>query len=225
MKKSKTTNIIVGLVFLAIGIILFGNNLKLWDINLFFKGWWTLFIIVPSVISLCRGSNKISSLVSILIGVLLLLASQDIIEWSLLWKLILPIIFVAIGLSFIFSRKNKIDDLDISSKKKDNDNEYIAVFSGRDIVFENKKFAGASCISVFGGIDLDLRDAKIKEDIVIDCVSVFGGIDIKTPKNVSIKTDGVPILGGVLDKTVGRGDKSPTIYINYVCVFGGVEIK
>jgi len=48
MKNSKTTNIIVGLIFLSLGIILFGNNLKLWDINLFFDGWWTLFIIVPS---------------------------------------------------------------------------------------------------------------------------------------------------------------------------------
>lgn len=224
MKKSKTTNIIVGLIFLSLGIILFGNNLKLWNIDLFFKGWWTLFIIVPSVISLFRGSNKISSLVSITIGVLLLLACQNIITWSLIWKLILPIIFVSIGLSFIFEH-NKKDNFNISLKKKENDNNYIAVFSGNDITFDNKEFDGASCVSVFGGIDLDLRDAKIKEDIVIECVSVFGGIDIKTPKNVSIKSNGVPILGGVEDKTIGRGDTSPTIYIEYVCVFGGVEIK
>lgn len=224
MKKSKTTNIIVGLIFLSLGIILFGNNLKLWNIDLFFKGWWTLLIIVPSVISLFRGGNKISSLVSITIGVLLLLACQNIITWSLIWKLMLPIIFVSIGLSFIFEH-NKKDNSNISLKKKENDNNYIAVFSGRDITFDNKKFDGASCVSVFGGIDLDLRDAKIKEDIVIECVSVFGGIDIKTPKNVSIKSNGVPILGGVEDKTIGRGDTSPTIYIEYVCVFGGVEIK
>lgn len=224
MKKSKTTNIIVGLIFLSLGIILFGNNLKLWNIDLFFKGWWTLFIIVPSVISLFRNGNKISSLVSITIGVLLLLACQNIITWSLIWKLILPIIFVSIGLSFIFEH-NKKDNFNISLKKKENDNNYIAVFSGNDITFDNKEFDGASCVSVFGGIDLDLRDAKIKEDIVIECVSVFGGIDIKTPKNVSIKSNGVPILGGVEDKTIGRGDTSPTIYIEYVCVFGGVEIK
>jgi len=121
MKNSKTTNIIVGLIFLSLGIILFGNNLKLWDINLFFDGWWTLFIIVPSVISLFRSGNKISSLTSITIGVLLLLACQDIITWSLIWKLILPIIFVSIGLSIIFGY-NKNNKCDISDKKIKNDN-------------------------------------------------------------------------------------------------------
>lgn len=40
-------NIILGIILIALGIIFGGNALNLFSINVFFKGWWTLFIIIP----------------------------------------------------------------------------------------------------------------------------------------------------------------------------------
>ena len=51
-------NILWGLVLIVLGILLGGKALGLWNINVFFKGWWTLFIIVPSFIGLFDEDDK-----------------------------------------------------------------------------------------------------------------------------------------------------------------------
>ena len=52
-------------------------------------------------------------------------------------------------------------------------------------------------------------------------------MNIKVPNNVVIKTSGVPIFGGVENKynDVNTVKRIKTIYVNYVCVFGGIEIE
>ena len=48
----KFGNILWGLVFIAVGLIIGLNAMGITNINIFFKGWWTLFIIIPSLINL-----------------------------------------------------------------------------------------------------------------------------------------------------------------------------
>lgn len=223
MKKSKTTNIILGLVFISLGVIFFGNNLNIWDIDLFFDGWWTLFIVIPSLISLIRHGANSSAFAGIIIGLLLLLGCQDILSWSIIGKLILPVLFVIIGLTLII-QSHGYDIKKIKHKENAKVLPYTAIFSGIDEKV-GKTLEGSKCLSVFGGIDLDLREAKIKEDIVIDCTAIFGGIDLLLPKNVNVDVNGVPIFGGVENKVFSSDKKYPTIHINYVCIFGGVEVK
>ena len=223
MKRSKKTNIILGLLFIVVGVIFTGNNFNIWDIDLFFDGWWTLFIVVPSVISLVRDGANSSAFTGIIIGVLLLLGCQDIIDWSIIAKLILPLFLVILGLSFIMKSRN-YDGGRVKHKNEEKVLKYNAIFSGVEEKI-SKKFEGSECTSIFGGIDLDLRTAKIKEDIVIDCTSIFGGISILVPNNINVEANGIPIFGGVENKVGTTDKKQPTIHINYVCVFGGVEVK
>lgn len=100
MKRSKS--IIWGIAILALGIFFGGKALGLFDFELFFDGWWTLFIIVPSLMSLCTEKFKFGSLFMLAVGVILLLAAQDVFGWDVAWKVILAAFFVTIGLSIIF---------------------------------------------------------------------------------------------------------------------------
>lgn len=211
----KLNSVIWGIIIIIVGVIFFGNNLEFWNVDIFFDGWWTLFIIIPSIYCLFK-KEWITSLLGLSIGVLLLLAAQDIIAWNMVGKSFIPIVLIIVGLSLIFKPHAKI------STNKKGQAEYIGVFSANENKI-TKEFSGASAIAVFGGVDLDLRNAKIKEDIVIDCVSVFGGIDILLPDDISVKTSGVPIFGGIENKHLGKDN--PTVYINYVCIFSSVEIK
>ena len=223
MKESKFSNFIWGLVFLGLGVIFLGNNLKIWDIDVFFDGWWTLFIIIPSFLAIFKRGSKFSSLFGLIIGILLLLGCQDIIGFQLIGKLIVPLIFIMLGLSIIFKQK-KIVDPNYKEIKKDEDSlNLIAIFSGREEKYTTLK--GANCISVFGGIDLDLREAKLKKDIVIDVVACFGGVDILLPNDVNVITSGIPFFGGIDSKISQKENAKTTIYINYVAVFGGIDIK
>ena len=54
----KFGNILWGLVFIVVGLIIGLNAMGITNINIFFKGWWTLFIIVPSFIDLLKEENK-----------------------------------------------------------------------------------------------------------------------------------------------------------------------
>ncbi len=225
----KVSDIMWGLILIIIGVILGGNALDIFNINLFFDGWWTLFIIVPTFIGLVTERDKTGNIIGLIIGLLLLLSCRGLFDFKLIWKLIFPLIFVIIGLSLIF--KNNINKEVNEKIKKLNENlssndGYTATFSGQNLNFDGEEFKGSNLNAIFGGIKLDLRKAIINEDIVINASSIFGGIDIYIPDNCKVKIKSNSIFGGVSNnKKCNVDDNSYTIYINASCMFGGVEIK
>ena len=98
----KFTSLLWGLVLIIVGVILGCNAIGLTNIDIFFDGWWTLFIIVPCFIGLFNDNDKTGSIIGILIGIFLLLCCQNILSFELFWKLLIPAILVIIGLSIIF---------------------------------------------------------------------------------------------------------------------------
>ena len=74
----KLSNILWGLVLILIGIIFGLNALDIADINIFFDGWWTLFIIVPCFIDLFKDRDKSGNIIGLIIGICLLLGCQNI---------------------------------------------------------------------------------------------------------------------------------------------------
>lgn len=227
MKNLK--GIIWGLFLVIVGVLLGIKKLNIIDINIFFDGWWTLFIIIPSLIGLLTDDEKTGSLIILVIGILLLLSAQNIFDFEILWTLLVPIIIVIFGLSLIFKNSfNKEINKNIQklNDKKNKEEEIFAAFSSQKLDFNGETFNSKTLNAIFGGIKLDLREAKLKEDVVINTTSVFGGIDIYIPKDVKIKIKSNSIFGGVTNhKNSKENEKSKTIYINATCLFGGVEIK
>lgn len=221
-------NILWGIILVIIGVIIGLNTIGITDIDIFFDGWWTLIIIVPCFIGLFTNKDKTGNIIGLLVGVILLLGMQNIIDFNLIWKLLLPSIIVIIGLSLIFKNtfNSKINnEIKKLNNKNTKNNEYCATFSEQRIDIPNEEFKGATLNSVFGSITCDLREAKIKEDVVINASSVFGGIDIIVPDDVNIKIKSNSIFGGVNNKKKNNEDKKYTIYVNASCLFGGVDIK
>ena len=96
-KNMKRINSIVwGIVLLAVSAVLILNAFEITSIEIFFDGWWTLFIIVPSLIGLFNGNDKTANIIGLLIGTFLLLACQNILDFDIVWKLIVPVIIAVI---------------------------------------------------------------------------------------------------------------------------------
>ena len=55
MEKFK--NVIWGLIFIVLGLIVGLNTLGIASINVFFDGWWTLFLIIPSFMGLFKDKE------------------------------------------------------------------------------------------------------------------------------------------------------------------------
>ena len=224
---NKVSNYLWGLVFIIVGVIFGLNSVGLTNINVFFDGWWTLFIIVPSFIGLFKDKDRNSNLIGLIIGVCLLLGCLDLISFELIWKLMIPAILVLIGLSFIFKDTlNSKVKKEIKKLNKNESREYCSTFGGQNIDFTNEEFTGWSLSAVFGGVKCDLRNSIIKEDVVINASAIFGGITIYVPSDVNVKISSTPIFGGVSDERKKTEKKAKnTIYINATSMFGGVEIK
>ena len=223
----KISNLLWGLIFILLGVVFGLNALGITDINIFFDGWWTLFIIVPCFIGLFNDEDKSGNLIGLIIGACLLLGCLDVVEFEIIWKLMVPFILVVIGLSFIFKDliNSKIKN-DIKRLNKNDLKECFACFSSQDLDFNNEEYKGSSLTAVFGGIKCNLNNAFIKEDVVINTTSIFGGITIYVPKDVNVKVSSTSIFGGVSDERKDKiKDSKYTIYVNATTMFGGVEIK
>ena len=222
-------NVLWGIALIVAGVIWGLNAIGIINVKLFFDGWWTLFIIVPCFLDLFKEEDKTGNIIGIIIGVALLLASQNVIEFEFVWKMIVPVILVLIGASMILKDMfgNKINsEIEKVSKIQGNKDRYPAIFSGQNVKFDNQEFLGTNLTSAFGGLECDLRKAIITKDVVINANAIFGGIDIFVPSNVKVKIKSTPIFGGVSDETKTEANEdSHTVYINGLALFGGIEVK
>lgn len=97
----RINSIVWGLALLAVSAVLILNAFEITNIEIFFDGWWTLFIIVPSFIGLLTDRDKTGNIIGLVIGVFLLLACQNILDFDIMWKLIVPVIIAVIGIKMI----------------------------------------------------------------------------------------------------------------------------
>ncbi len=222
----KMTTVLWGIALIGIGVVFALNALGITNIDIFFDGWWTIFIIAPCVTGLFTQRDKIGNIIGILLGVFLLLCAQEILEYEMIWKLFLPVMAVVVGLKLvltgIFGKKKKAPveiEINIGSGGAN-----TAVFSGSEINYAGQEFTGTELTAIFGGIDCDLRGAIIEKDCKINVTAVFGGIDLYMPENVNVKTNITGIFGGADSKVPLRAG-APTVYIEGACIFGGVDIQ
>ena len=225
----KLSSILWGLVLIAVGVIFALNAFGVTDIDVFFDGWWTLFIIVPCAIGLFSERDKMGNLIGLCIGAFLLLCCQDILEFDMLWKLAVPVIIILIGVKMIFGGIFDVKRAEVKKKMKENGEalkSYCATFSGQNINFDGELFTGAELVAVFGGIKCDLSRAVFENECIIEVSAIFGGVDIILPSGVNVKLNSNSIFGGISNKKY-QNDKNNTVtvYINGTCIFGGVEIK
>lgn len=228
MKKNSITPLIFGLVLVIIGIGYVGKTVGLWDdFTIFFKGWWTMFIILPCIVGLVNHGFNMSNFIGLIVGLFLLVMQQT--EIQMLRNLMIPVILIGFGLMIIFKNQSFTNKRVIDSNVTGTFHipSYTAVFSSKSVVIKGgEEFIGASATSLFGGIELDLRNATIQDDIIIDVDTVFAGMDIKLPPDVNVKSEVSSIFAGVdIKRNNANAVGKPTVRLTGSCVFAGITVK
>ncbi|MET0694047.1 MAG: DUF1707 domain-containing protein [Propionibacteriaceae bacterium] len=103
----------------------------------------------------------------------------------------------------------------------------VAVFGGVNRKGKWRIRKNTQALAVFGGMDLDLRDA-IFEDTVVEISGFwcFGGLDIKVPAGMEVREQIAGVFGGSDVSDLGeRIPGAPTLVIKGLALFGGVSVK
>lgn len=217
---------ILGIIILFIGI-LYLITILFPEFVINYSLVWPTALILLCLYSMVKN-KKIDMVPSIglFVGILIFGVNANIWD-SNVYKLIIPCILIIIGLSIILSsikfNKKRKEKLTVN---KDGILTYNGIFAGIEEKVREDNFKGSNIYAIFGGVDLDLREVKIQEDVVINVYSIFGGATLLLPSGYNVKVNSTAVLGGNDNKVNNQYDeKQKTIYINTVSVFGGCEIK
>lgn len=234
MNNTRTTlsRIFIGLIVVAIGVGYLGNALWNWDFKIFFDGWWTLFLIIPAIYSLIKWKINLFSILLLVTGVALLLNAQGLLTAGF-WAVFLPVLVIVLGLYIIFGRlvNRKVKNFDsmVRNRQIGGDTsscpEYTAIFGESRVKNVSPSLLGGEANAIFGSVTLDLREAKINQNITFDANAIFGGIDIFAPDDVRVELSGLPIFGGFSDKRLRGAASGNVLKINCFAAFGGITIK
>jgi|SRR5699024_10466564 len=213
---------LIGFLLLLFGIGFLLQQADVVDFDKLLSHWWPLILIIIGFVQLAyrRHSSVVSGMLFIVIGGLLLIGQfVDYNMWDYIW----PLILVIVGASFLLSRSRN------GQHKNDQDHiKVFTLFSGANIRNQSTAFKGGTVTAVFGGSEIDLRNAVIADDAVIDITALFGGVTLHVPYNTKVEISGVPIFGGWQDRTLNKSVEAESeSHLKLHChpFMGGIEVK
>ena len=103
----------------------------------------------------------------------------------------------------------------------------IAIFGGATRSGKWRMRKNIQAFALFGGMDLDLRDAIFEAPVVeISGFWCFGGLEMKVPAGINVQDQVAGIFGGTEVRDIGDPTPgAPTLVIKGVTLFGGVSIR
>jgi predicted membrane protein len=102
----------------------------------------------------------------------------------------------------------------------------MAILGGVSRGNNSRAFRRADLLAVMGGCHIDLRQAAIHGEAVIDVFVMWGGIEIRVPEDWTVVSRIVPLMAGVEDKTrPPQGATTHRLTLRGFALMGGVEIK
>ena len=218
--------LLVGIVVITLGLLFLLDSAGVLDAGRAIDRWWPLVIVAAGVITLAeRPPSVLRGVILTAAGGVLRLFTTDVLEedaWSYVW----PAAIILVGLAIVARWTGRVIPAGAS---EDDVVRSIAVFGGSKLLSHAQQFRGAWVTAIFGGITLDLRDARpLPDGATVNATATFGGVDILVPKGWRISVRSTPIFGGVDDKTdhtTTPPADAPTLHVDAVTIFGGVGIK
>ncbi|WP_375578521.1 DUF5668 domain-containing protein [Marivirga tractuosa] len=238
--NSGKNNLSFGVILLIIGSILLLDRMDFIDFSWVFS--WPFILIGIGLYSIIRhGLKNEFGIIMFLIGSFFLIRRENFIPDEY-YDYLLPGGIILVGLYLVFSRSSKFGFTKIDTDKGFDENigvsdakvvesDYIraeAIFASVQRRLITKDFKGGKITTAFGGADIDLSKAEIKDSAVLDVEVTFGGLKLIIPPHWEIQADVSNVFSGIEDKrafpNVDEADRK-ILYIKGSVNFGGLEFK
>lgn len=228
--KGVTSQVVLGLLVILMGLLFLLDNLDLIEIRRVL-GFWPMVFIIAGTVKLCDTQTRGSQLIGgglVGLGVLMTLDRMDIIDFNIrtLW----PLFLIGAG-AFVLYRAIEARRLPAGGSLKDEAGagsdvvDIAAIVGGFERRITTPNFRGGEVTAVMGGCSLDLRNASIQGEAVINVFAFWGGVTLKVPPDWTVVLNGTPIMGGFEEKTVTPPDSSKRLVVRGYAIMGGVEVR
>lgn len=228
---------IPALILVGIGAAFLLNNLQVVP---FYDIWryWPVALVVVGLFRLVDSvhmNEKLIGGVLIFVGGLLLCGTLGLfpVTWNTMW----PLILIAAGVLLLVQRLSPgIDLLGGCSAASRPSGPVSADWLHEAAIFSGGKrrlkgdFTGGKLDCLFGGFDINLRQASMSADAVeLEINAIFGGAEIKVPESWEVVMRGVGVFGAFNDETVRPNHvefpNPKRLVVKGAAVFGGVNVK
>jgi hypothetical protein len=224
--------LVPGAVILAIGIIFLLDSLGFVRARHFLQ-FWPLILIFLGAAKIARQEARIWGVLLLLFGVFLQLNELGIghFTWAQFW----PLLLIGAGFMALWSALQARNILIGGPATENSDPRTFldenAIFGGVQKRLNGREFRGGRLQALFGGIEIDLRDADMaEEEAVIYANATFAGIELRVPETWFVVVRGQGVFGGYSDSTRYVAPADPekprkTLIVLGTALFGGVEIR
>jgi hypothetical protein len=244
--------VVLGLLVMGMGVLFLLDNLDILDFS-HAIGFWPLAFIAAGVIVLSGDgprSGSYTGVVLIGVGVLMILGRLGVlyISWAMVW----PLLLIALGGLILFRtlgpgrtpRPSQADGIGgiggigghggiggigghggIDGAVADKVVDVVAILGGVERRITTPDFLGGEITAVLGGCALDLREAAIVKEAVLNVFTIWGGINIKVPPDWTVVWAGTALMGGFSEKTASAAGGGKRLVIRGYAIMGGVEVR
>ena len=221
-----TPQLLMGLLIISIGIIFTLDNLGVADVRTYLR-YWPVGLIAVGLLKLQQargGAGAFAGLLFIVAGGWLLLESFEIVHLSV-WQL-WPVLLVFFGASMVWQGIHGRSCRSAATTDANATISGLAVLGGVSRGNNSRDFKGGDLTAVMGGCEIDLRQAAIEGEAVLDVFAMWGGIEIRVPDDWTFVSRVTPVLGGFDDKTrPSPGAGAHRLVIRGFAIMGGIEVK
>lgn len=102
---------------------------------------------------------------------------------------------------------------------------FVSVVGSSNRRVTSQNFRGGEVTAILGGADLDLRQASIQGEAVLNVFSLAGGITIKVPVDWTVVMEGTAIIGGFEEKTAPPSAGGKRLVLRGYSILGGLEVR
>jgi predicted membrane protein len=220
-----TPQLLMGLLIILVGVLFTLDNLGIADAGQFLR-YWPGGLIAIGAVKLWQArtgtGSAFASLLFIIAGLWLAMESARIVTVTI-WDM-WPMLLVFFGASMVWRGVRGTPH--VASTDANSTLSALAVLGGMNRGNNSRSFRGGDVTAVLGGCVIDLRQAAIDGEAVLDVFAMWGGIELRVPEDWTVISRVIPFLGGVEDKTRAPQEAGThRLIVRGFAIMGGIEVK
>lgn len=218
-----SSQVVLGALIVLVGVVLLLRTTDVLEIGWLLTYVPSLFVLLGIYALVVSGfRNVVGAGIIVLVAGAWQLVALDYLEASQVWDL-WPLLIVFFGLSVILGQYRSR-----SQPTKTDHPTALAIFGGQEPRSQSKHLTGADLTALFGGVELDLRDAEIADPPAhVSATVAFGGASVVVPRDWNVQLDVLPLFGGATDERTREPTEHDEVdlVVTGLALFGGVSIE